>query len=372
MPVSPALAEDLAAAIGELYASAEVSLIHILRTALAEDIESPLWAELKLSAVGDLRRAVETVTEALQEDADGAIARALATAYDRGAQSALADLGALPEGQRAFVRQQLPNAPAVDRLAASMTEDTRPLYQRITRVIVDAYRSIVARVSGAQILTGRTRRQASQEALDQFASRGITGFVDKAGRSWQLASYAEMAVRSVTARAVIEGHTDQLTAAGIDLVIVSDAPLNCPLCEPWEGEILTLTGSDSPHTVRARHAVTDRPRAVHVAGSLRAARAEGLMHPNCRHSLSAYLPGVTAQPESVPHPQGATYKDTQQQRYLERQVRAWKRRAAAGMDEGARRKANARVRAYQARIRELTADKGLKRKPLREQIGSAR
>jgi hypothetical protein len=38
----------------------------------------------------------------------------------------------------------------------------------------------------------------------------------------------------------------------------------------------------------------------------------------------------------------------------------------------ARRRANAKVRAYQARVRELTADKGLKCEPPREQIGSAR
>jgi hypothetical protein len=42
------------------------------------------------------------------------------------------------------------------------------------------------------------------------------------------------------------------------------------------------------------------------------------------------------------------------------------------MDDTARRTANARVREYQARIRALTADKGLPRKSAREQIGSAR
>ncbi|MBL1100137.1 hypothetical protein JK363_26385 [Streptomyces sp. 205] len=93
---------------------------------------------------------------------------------------------------------------------------------------------------------------------------------------------------------------------------------------------------------------------------------------NCRHSLSAYLPGVTTRPQAPPHPRGATYEDTQQQRYLERQVRAWKRRQAAALDEAARRRAGARVRDYQARIRELTDAKGLPRKRQREQISSAR
>jgi hypothetical protein len=42
------------------------------------------------------------------------------------------------------------------------------------------------------------------------------------------------------------------------------------------------------------------------------------------------------------------------------------------MDDAARRKANAKVRQYQAQLRQLTADTGLRRKPSREQTGKAR
>lgn len=66
----------------------------------------------------------------------------------------------------------------------------------------------------------------------------------------------------------------------------------------------------------------------------------------------------------------ATYEQSQQQRYLERQVRAWKRRAAGAVEEKDRKAANAKVRAYQARIRELVAETGLPRKSHREQIGA--
>lgn len=383
MPVSPAMAEDLATEVGRLYQDAEAALLERLAAALEADIESPRWAELKLASIGNLRTAVETIADALQRDTDGAVRRALIEAYNRGRQAAVTELGALDIGRELVARRTLPNAPAVDRLAASMADDIRPVYQRITRAVVDAYRRVVSRASGNVLLGTMTRRQAAQRALDQFAQRGITGFVDRAGRSWEMASYAEMAVRSVTARAAVEGHIDSLAEIGVGLVVVSDAPLECPLCRPWEGEVLSLSGPAGPHTVRAEHAAPPEGSrrgllrraptvAVHVAGSLVEARAAGLFHPNCRHSLSAYLPGVTTRPQAPPHPRGATYEDTQRQRYLERQVRAWKRKAAAAMDDAARRKANARVGDYQARIRELTADKGLSRKSAREQIGSAR
>lgn len=379
MPVSPADAEDLAAAVRVLYEDAELALITRLRKALAEGIESPLWAEIKLRSIGDLRAAVERITSALEQDANGEVARALAEAYGRGRQSAIADMGAVDDARAAQARKTLPNAPAVDRLAASWASDTRPLYQRITRAVMDTYRSVVTRVTTGPLLGTETRRQASQRALNDFAARGVTGFIDSAGRSWELAAYAEMAVRSVTARAAVEGHVDALQELGAGLVVVSDAPLECPLCRPYEGEVLALSGPPGPRTIRAEHATETerrgllrRPRTVtvHVVGTLPEARAGGLFHPNCRHSLSIFLPGVTERPQAPPHPQGATYEHTQQQRYLERQVRKWKRREAAALDEQTAKAARAKVRAYQARIRAHIAETGLPRKRRREQLGA--
>ncbi|MBW5420279.1 capsid protein [Streptomyces sp. BG9H] len=379
MPVSPAMAEDLASEVARLYEDAEGALLERLAKALEADLESPRWAELKLAAIGDLRTAVETVAEALQADTDGKVREALITAYNRGRQAAVAELGALDIGRELVARRTLPNAPAADRLAASLAQDTRPLYVRISRAITDAFRSIVGRVSGGVLLGGMTRRQASQRALDQFAAKGLTGFVDKAGRSWSMASYAEMAVRSVTARAAIEGHTDALAEIGVGLVIVSDAPLECPLCAQWEGEVLELAGEAGPHTVVAEHTVQPgglftpkRTVVVHVAGSLVEARSKGLFHPNCRHSLAAYLPGVTTRPPHHATP-GTTYEDTQRQREIERHIRRWKRVQSAAMDDDARRKAGVKVREWQKAMREhVAAHEDLRRKPQREQISAAR
>ncbi|WP_030928491.1 phage minor capsid protein [Streptomyces sp. NRRL B-24720] len=378
MPVSPAMAEDLAREVSALYDDAETALLERIAAALEADIDSPRWAELKAASIGDLRQAVETIADALQTDTDGAVRDALVTAYNRGRQAAVAELGALDIGRELQARRILPGAPAVDRLAASMAEDTRPLYQRITRSVVDVYRRITGRASGNVLLGGLTRRQASQRALDQFADRGITGFVDSAGRNWDMASYAEMAVRSVTARAAIEGHIDALAEIRVGLVVVSDAPLECPLCRPWEGEILTLGSESGPHTLRLEHSIQPsglfaptRTVAVHVAGSLREARAAGLFHPNCRHSLGAYLPGVTTRPPHHATP-GTTYEDTQRQRAIERHIRRWKRRQAAAMDEQTRRKTGVKVREWQAAARaHVAAHNDLRRKPAREQIGRA-
>ncbi|GAA1977359.1 phage minor capsid protein [Kitasatospora viridis] len=369
MPTSPADATDLAVAVGQVYQDAENALLERLARAVADGIDAPDWVTAKARALGNLITGVQEITAALRDDADGAIASAVRQAYSRGRQAAVAELGLLSEGTRAAADDALPNARAVDRLAAEAVAATRPLYLRILRGIPDVYQTISQRIAGGVLLGVMTRRQAAQRALDQYAAKGITGFTDRAGRNWDMASYAEMAARTVTGRAAITGHADRLEELGQNLVIVSSAPLDCPLCQPWDGEVLTLGGPAGSRTISAEHATQDgRTVNVHVAGSLEEARASGLFHCNCRHNVSAYLPGLTRRPETPPHPGGATYEDTQQQRYLERQVRMWKRRASVAMDDAGRTAANARVRDYQSRIRQLTADKQLSRRSTREQL----
>jgi hypothetical protein len=363
------MAEDLAAAVSSLYEQAELALIEKVTRALAEGLDSPLWVELKLQAIGHLRTAIEDIIDALQVDAAGAIRQAVAEAYDRGAQAAVAELGAL-----AVTAPAIPaGTHAVDRLAAALVQETSATHARILRSGLDVYRQVIAQATSAPLLGASTRREAAARALARFADRGVTGFVDRAGKAWNLTSYTEMATRSALGRAAVQAHTDRLGAAGIDLVVVSNAPEECPRCKPWEGEILRRDGASGEGTVEVEHATEDdRMVSVRVAGSLPEARAAGLMHPNCRHSVSIYLPGLTRPPAPKTDRTRATYEQSQQQRYLERQVRLWKRRAAGSVDDAARTKANAKVRAYQGRIRELVAATGLPRKSHREQLTSPR
>lgn len=367
MPVSPDMAEDLAAAVSSLYEQAELALIEKITKALAEGLDSPLWVQLKLAAVGNLQAAIQEIIAALAADSAGAIHQAVSEAYERGQQAAIVELGALATGPALAAAEALPSAAAVDRLAAALVQETGATHLRILRSGLDVYRQVIAKASAAPLLGATTRREAAGRALQEFAQRGVTGFVDRSGRAWNLTSYVEMATRSAVGRAAVEAHTDRLAAAGVELVVVSDSPEECERCRPWEGKVLRRDGSSGADEVEVEHATEDGQMVrVRVAGSLPEARAAGLLHPNCRHNISIYLPGVT-RPRPKP-PSRATYEQTQQQRYFERQIRAWKRRAAAAVDDAQRTRANARVRDYQGRIRELVSETGLPRKSHREQI----
>lgn len=371
MPVDRTLAEDLARNLVEIYTALETQIVTDLARRLTDGIDRPDWASEKLASVNDLRNSVQRMIAALDRDLDGVLAQQVAIAFARGGDAALAELarvGGLTEAQLAAIRASLPGAEAINAMVWSLASKLRGTHVRILRWPLDVYRTVVA---GAlpEVLAGvSTRLATSQKILDRFLARGVTGFTDRAGRQWELASYVEMATRTGVAQAAVQGHFDRLGAAGIDLVQVSDSPQECERCRPWEGKILDRAGGGA-RTVEIEHAINDGEQVtVRVAGSVVEAIAAGLMHPNCRHSFRAYLPGVTKYPLlNTQDPEGDRAR--QKQRGLERAIRKAKLVEAGALDAKAKRAAAREVRARQAALREhLAAHPDLMRLRHREQI----
>ena len=371
MPIHPGMVEPLAERTRDLYAGAEERLLGIIARSLAADLDAPSWAERKLSAVQAVRRASQAVVDELGRAVSLDVHDAVAEAYNEGHRAAVAELGALSDDARRMVDQLTPNAQAVDRLAEHTVTLLDDRNRSILRTVEDRYRAVVAEVTATPLLGTGTRRQATQDAMRRWADQGVTSFVDVSGRRWQLTSYAEMAVRTSVGRAAVEAHTRTLTDLGVDLVIVSNSPRECPLCRPWERQILTLSGPAGARTVEVEHATEDDVMVpVRVAGSLDEARAAGLQHPNCRHSTSAYTPGITKVGNADPDPEG--YEAGQRQREIERTIRKYKRRAAAAVDPAEERAANAMVRKWQQTMRDhLAAHPDLRRLRHREQEGAS-
>jgi hypothetical protein len=251
-----------------------------------------------------------------------------------------------------------------------MTEDVRKVEAAIVDQTMSAYHRIISEVSTLVEAGTHTRLQAAARALDRFADEGIKGFVDRSGRRWELRTYVEMAVRTHAMNVMVDAHVDRVQSLGVNLVMVSEAPYECELCKRWEGKVLEVGGPRGRHQVKARKAGGGGSVTVDVAGSLEEARAAGLFHPNCRHNITAYLPGVSREPEKTPTT--GTYKDTQHLRYLERQARRWDRRRAVALTDEDRKRANAQWREYRKRAAEFSKLKGLKRKTNRERYDAVR
>lgn len=348
-------AERFIQEIRRIYAEAEQIAIRAVAKRLARGITEPGWAEKKLAELHLLNRELQRDTAFLRR-VPPEIEAQMQKAYEAGAgegatwlkQANLLDPEASMAGQagiKALVRES-----ALRIESANL---------QILRSSLDVYRRAVS-AAAPQVLTGtQTARQAAQAAVNNWASKGITGFVDKAGRRWEISSYAEMSVRTSVIRSQVQGHLDKLSANDVDLVYVSNHPEECPLCRPWEGKVLSISGRSAgyPTVAQATHA--------------------GLFHANCTHAVNAYLPGYTKLPDREQDlGDGKTsaqrYDERQRQRYLERQIRLWKRREAAALTDTDAAMARRKVRQWQGEMRDFIADTGRRRDYGRESIKRAR
>lgn len=373
MPADRTLGADIAQALIELYGDAQQEIAENVARRLKQGIDEPGWDHAKLAAIGELRHTMVRLLGKLNADSSGMINQIIVLAFARGGQAAvdeLAKTGKWTAHQLDAFHRTGTNPDAVARLAFALRSTLLGTHLRILRWSLDAYREVVTRAAatGPGLIGIRTRLQVAQDAWSKLVEQGITGFVDKAGRHWQLSSYVEMATRTVITHAVVEAHSDRLDAMGVDLRIVSNAPQECVKCRPWEGKILTAKGGRRI-LMRTTSVTTGEPLVVRVAGSVDQAIAAGLLHPNCRHTINAYLPGATKLPTNTQDPEGD--KARQKLRALERRVRKAKLQQLTALDPVAAKAAAAKVRAIQGQIRDHLADNpGLLRQRHREQIGA--
>jgi len=241
---------------------------------------------------------------------------------------------------------------------------------QLLRSTNDIYRKVAAMVSEQQFKDGNifTRRQMSQELLNQFADNGITGIVYKNGAKYSIDTYCEMLGRTITGRTALQASLNRYSELGYNLGIVSSHFRCCPLCEPYEGVILSLDGKNDKYP------------------SIWDAELQGLFHPNCKHSVSAFFEGITPPIEvrmdqaerklvnelGYKEAQKITYMAQEKQRYIERKIRQWKRREMMSISQINKDRAKSKIKEWQSIQRNhLKENTFLKRQYSREQIKTA-
>lgn len=239
-----------------IYQAAEKSILTKMARAAERGVREPRWAQVKAKQIRPFLRTVEADMREAHNLVDASLANAVREGY-----------GAALGGDMSATNVQRVEAYA--RAAVGKLEGTTP---RVLRQSRDVYRTVMTEAAKEQIGGTAVRRQTVQKALRSFADRGVTGFVDKAGRSWGLQSYAEMASRSAVGQAQAAGTMDRVRSQGGDLVRVSSSVGSCKVCIPWENMVLSISGQyDGVPTVDE-------------------AISAGLFHPNCTHSFTRHVP----------------------------------------------------------------------------------
>lgn len=343
--INEALLQDLLA----IYTDAENQMLEKVAKRVKKGITDEGWNEQKLEDVQKLRKEVESLLNNKGKIAKTKVGQGILKAYKDGVNSAEKDAG---KPQTAMKDLNVPLT--IQNMLLTNYNLIDDGNSKILRNVNDAYREVMAE-SATGLLSGvDTRVTASQKMMDKLAAKGITSFTDKAGRKWNMSSYTEMAMRTASAHAAIEGHIQTQQSFGMDLMKVSKIGTTCPICARWQGVVLSISGKTPGY-----HTVDE-------------ARAAGVFHPNCRHTITMFDPEIDGEgqkelnSDAVVEQATARYDLVQQQRANERSIRYWKRREAAAIDPKTKQACKQRVNAAIAKNIAFCDQNNLRRMPQRE------
>lgn len=238
----------------------------------------------------------------------------------------------------------------LDSLIHEMQNNEARVERAALRYMNDVYRETVLRTATAMNAGGMTLQQATDEATKDFLAQGINCVQYANGRRVNIASYAEMALRTCSTRAMLMGEAKQRERMGIDTVLVSQYGACSDTCLPWQGLVYIDDVFLDYHGPRGGSFGVSRNGRQYMFLSI--AIRGGLFHPNCRHTVSTWIEGISKMPKPINVAEiERVNKLENTQRALERQVRRAKREAAGLTDVAAQKEAKARVRQAQEELR---------------------
>lgn len=208
-------------------------------------------------------------------------------------------------------------------LLRATTQDMEKAEHAILRRANDAYRKVIF---NAQVYANSagTYEKAVDMATRDFLRSGIQCVVYKDGSRHSLADYADMALRTASKRAYLQGEGEQRQEWGISTVIVNKRGGACPKCARFCGKVFI---DDVWSGGKAEDG--DYPL-------LSSAIQMGLYHPRCKDAHSTFFPGVTEvdQPWTPAELEQLERTEQRQQRqqHAQRQAERYDRLARYSLD----------------------------------------
>lgn len=219
----------------------------------------------------------------------------------------------------------------------------------ILRYQDDIYRQTIFRSATQFNMGGKSLGQAVDAAVQDFLAQGIRNIRYKDGRYVNIASYAEMALRTANLRANIQGEAAKRDEWGICTVKLSAHGSACPKCIPWQGKVYydDVYGS-VPVPKDGKYPL------------LSTAIAGGALHPNCKNGVHTWFDGINQPPREMTQEEideaNRRYDLEQQQRYCERNVRKYKRLKLGAIDPENAAKYAAQEQAWRKRLNSLVKE----------------
>ena len=327
---------DIGAAFEAIENELIASMIRNMRRHKIEEIDEDkqwsMWQAEQLRSLEKYRKENQERFGAKFKDINNRIEALISTARDEGdMEQEIAILEAIKKGFPA--RKVSPGASAaffrlnqrkLEALIRATTSDLEKAETAVLRMANDQYRKIIF---NAQIYANSgagTYEKAVDMATKDFIAAGLNCVEYANGSRHTLADYADMAIRTASKRAYLQGEGQKRQEWGISTVIMNKRGNPCPKCLPFVGKILI-------DDVWSGGSAKDGPYPL-----MSAAIAAGLYHPRCRDSHTTYFPELEDldneySKKDIEDIEEQNRKEARQQ-YAQRQEKKFHRLASFSLD----------------------------------------
>lgn len=318
----------------------------------AEGFHWEQWQALQLKSLEQYKKANQKRFAGKFKDINSQIDAILsASRIEGGTQQEIAILNAIKKG---FTAKRIStgataeffklNDRKLDALIKATTGDMQRAETAILRMANDQYRRIIYDAQVYANTGAGTYEKAVDMATKDFLRAGLNCVLYSNGARHTLSEYADMAIRTASKRAYLQGEGEKRQEWGISTVIINKRGNPCPKCLPFVGKVLlddVWSGgkkSDGHYPLMST------------------AIAAGLYHPRCKDSHTTYFPGIstaddTWTPGELMEVERATKRETKVQ-YAKRQAEKYGRLADNSLDEDNRKKYALRRDAWKNHIPE--------------------
>lgn len=270
-----------------------------------------------------------------------------------------------------FDPKPLSQSPRLLALIEAGMKKTNGLFRNLTNTTASAGQAQFIRLldrAHIQVTSGAfSAEEAIRQAVKEVSREGLEAIHYDSGHK----DHLDVAVRRATLtganQTALKIQETRMEEFDCDLVETTAHAGARPSHSVWQGKVFSKSGK--------------HPRYGDFVKNTRYGSGDGLGGWNCRHGINPFFEGISksAYPgNTLKQLDSATvkldgkqiplYQATQQQRYIERQIRRWKREAflTSGPDKA---KAEAKKKDWQARQRDFIKQTGLRRDYTRERAG---
>ena len=273
----------------ELIASMKRNLQRHLDWEKDEDFNWNMWQVEQLKTLENFKKENQKIFNKKFSSINAEIANFLKSSYE--ASGFETEIGILDEIAKGMFVNNINqkginssffslNKSKMEALIKATTKDIEKAEHAMLRMVNDQYRKTIF---NAQVMANSgafTLQQSIDKATKDFLRTGINCIQYKNGRRVNIATYAEMAIRTANKRAVLISEGDVRNVYGIHTVRISSYGGCSETCLPWQGRIYI----DDVYSGGTKEEAQEKKLPL-----LSDAIAGGLFHPNCKHRASTYF-----------------------------------------------------------------------------------